>query len=176
MFYLNEDQKKLAEESRKRLEFSGIFDEPIATEILPAKEFYPAEDYHQGYYFRFETNYKHYKLYSGRLGFIKSVCDENRHFRLFPERERYWLGYVKPSDAELKSLLTPPLQCRVTQLGDTEGGSFHNEYWDNQDEGGIYVDVISGEPPLFSSPPRQVRLRNRMAELYKAPPGGVGRR
>ena len=147
IFFLNNEQRKLAEESKSRLELSGIFDKPIVTEILPAGKFYPAEDYHQGYYFRFERNYKRYKLYSGRVGFIKSVWEKNRYFRLFPERERYWLGYVKPSDAELRNLLTP-LQYRVTQLGETEP-PFHNEYWDNHEEG-IYVDVVSGEP-LFSS-------------------------
>ena len=147
VFYLNEWQRELAEESKRRLELSGIFDGPIVTEILPAKEFYPAEDYHQGYYFRFETNYRQYKLYSGRLGFIKSVWENHRHFRLFPERERYWLGWRKPGDSELRRLLTP-LQYRVTQLGDTEP-PFKNEYWDSKEEG-IYVDVVSGEP-LFSS-------------------------
>ena len=40
------------------------------------------------------------------------------------------------------------LQYRVTQENDTEP-PFHNEYWDNKEEG-IYVDVVSGEP-LFSS-------------------------
>ncbi|WP_237705142.1 peptide-methionine (S)-S-oxide reductase MsrA [Thermococcus zilligii] len=147
IFYLNETQKGLAEESRRRLELPGIFSEPIATEILPAKDFYPAEDYHQGYYFRLETNYRHYKLYSGRLGFIKLVWEKNRHFRLFPERERYWLGWQKPGDSELRRLLTP-LQYRVTQLGDTEP-PFKNEYWNSHGEG-IYVDIVSGEP-LFSS-------------------------
>ncbi|MBP1912629.1 peptide-methionine (S)-S-oxide reductase MsrA [Thermococcus stetteri] len=147
IYYLTEEQRELAEESKRRLELSRILDKPIVTEILPAEEFYPAEDYHQGYYFRFETNYKHYKLYSGRVGFIKSVWGKKGHFRLFPERKRYWFGYVKPSDAELKSLLMP-LQYRVTQRGDTEE-PFNNEYWDNHEEG-IYVDIVSGEP-LFSS-------------------------
>lgn len=41
-----------------------------------------------------------------------------------------------------------PEQYRVTQDGDTER-AFHNEYWDNKEEG-IYVDVVSGEP-LFAS-------------------------
>ncbi|NJE31378.1 peptide-methionine (S)-S-oxide reductase MsrA [Thermococcus sp. 18S1] len=147
IFYLNDEQKALAEESRRRLGLSGIFDEPIATEILPAREFYPAEDYHQGYYLSFSEHYRRYKTYSGRLGFIKAVWEENRHFRLFPERERYWLGWRKPADSELRKLLTP-LQYAVTQLGATEP-PFRNEYWDNYEEG-IYVDVVSGEP-LFSS-------------------------
>ncbi|QDA31367.1 peptide-methionine (S)-S-oxide reductase MsrA [Thermococcus indicus] len=147
IFYLNDKQRTLAEESRRRLGLSGIFDEPIATEILPAREFYPAEDYHQGYYLTFSEHYKRYKLYSGRLGFIKAVWEENRRFRLFPERERYWLGWRKPADSELRKLLTP-LQYAVTQLGVTEK-PFQNEYWDHHEEG-IYVDVVSGEP-LFSS-------------------------
>jgi peptide-methionine (R)-S-oxide reductase len=56
-------------------------------------------------------------------------------------------GFVRPSKAELKKMLTP-LQYKVTQQEATEP-PFHNEYWDNKKEG-IYVDVVSGEP-LFSS-------------------------
>jgi peptide methionine sulfoxide reductase msrA/msrB len=55
--------------------------------------------------------------------------------------------YTKPSDAELKSKLTP-MQYKVTQKDSTER-PFDNEYWDNK-KPGIYVDVASGEP-LFSS-------------------------
>ncbi|RUO38184.1 peptide-methionine (R)-S-oxide reductase [Aliidiomarina shirensis] len=55
--------------------------------------------------------------------------------------------FVKPSDAELREMLTP-LQYRVTQEDATER-AFDNRYWDNQ-EVGIYVDIVSGEP-LFSS-------------------------
>ena len=56
-------------------------------------------------------------------------------------------GYRKPDDKELQKRLTP-LQYEVTQEEGTEP-AFHNEYWDNHEEG-IYVDVVSGEP-LFSS-------------------------
>ncbi len=55
--------------------------------------------------------------------------------------------YSKPSDEEIKSLLTP-LQYKVTQEDGTEK-PYDNEYWNLKDEG-IYVDVVSGEP-LFSS-------------------------
>ena len=51
------------------------------------------------------------------------------------------------SDAELRERLTP-MQYRVTQEDGTEP-PFRNAYWDN-DEPGIYVDIVSGEP-LFSS-------------------------
>ena len=56
-------------------------------------------------------------------------------------------AFVKPSDAELKKILTP-LQYDVTQHDATERPR-DNEYWDNKREG-IYVDIVSGEP-LFSS-------------------------
>lgn len=56
-------------------------------------------------------------------------------------------NYRKPSEAELKSKLTPE-QFDVTQHAATEA-PFHNEYWNNH-KPGIYVDVVSGEP-LFSS-------------------------
>ncbi len=55
--------------------------------------------------------------------------------------------YNKPSDAELRQKLTP-LQYDVTQREGTEP-PHRNEYWNNEEEG-LYVDVVSGEP-LFSS-------------------------
>jgi len=50
IFYHNSEQKKLALDSKKKLEISKVFKDPITTEILPAGEFYPAEDYHQQYF------------------------------------------------------------------------------------------------------------------------------
>jgi methionine-R-sulfoxide reductase len=55
--------------------------------------------------------------------------------------------YQKPSDEELKKMLTDE-QYKVTQCEGTEF-AFKNEYWDNH-RAGIYVDIVSGEP-LFSS-------------------------
>ncbi|HUH97897.1 MAG TPA: peptide-methionine (R)-S-oxide reductase MsrB [Anaerolineales bacterium] len=55
--------------------------------------------------------------------------------------------YTKPSDAELRKLLSA-MQYQVTQQAGTEP-PFSNEYW-NHKHAGIYVDVASGEP-LFSS-------------------------
>ena len=55
--------------------------------------------------------------------------------------------YQKPSDEELKKMLTDE-QYKITQCEGTEL-AFKNEYWDNH-QAGIYVDVVTGEP-LFSS-------------------------
>ncbi len=147
IFYLNEKQKGLTEESLLRLEQAQIFEARLVTEILPAKAFYPAEAFHQEYYVKFPKKYANYKQYSGRISFVRAVWEEHQDFRLFPERQSYWLGYVKPSDEELRHRLTP-LQYKVTQKNGTEP-PFQNAYVDNKKEG-IYVDVVSGEP-LFSS-------------------------
>lgn len=50
IFYHNEDQKKLAESYKAKLNAENAFDKPIVTEISPASVFYKAEDYHQNYY------------------------------------------------------------------------------------------------------------------------------
>ncbi|MBU3191384.1 peptide-methionine (R)-S-oxide reductase MsrB [Clostridium bowmanii] len=55
--------------------------------------------------------------------------------------------YIKRDKEELKKILTPT-QFEVSQENNTER-SFDNEYWNNN-EGGIYVDINSGEP-LFTS-------------------------
>ena len=49
IFYHRPEQKRVAEESKARLEASGRFRRPIVTEITEATAFYPAEDYHQRY-------------------------------------------------------------------------------------------------------------------------------
>ena len=50
VFYHNDEQRKLAEEYKKKLDAAGAFERPIVTEISPLAEFYPAEDYHQDYF------------------------------------------------------------------------------------------------------------------------------
>ena len=50
IFYHNDEQKKVAEEYKEKLNKSGIFDDPIVTEIVEFKKFYPAEKYHQNYF------------------------------------------------------------------------------------------------------------------------------
>lgn len=52
IFYHNEEQRRLAEEYKKKLNEAGVFESSIVTEITPFSNFFPAEDYHQDYYVR----------------------------------------------------------------------------------------------------------------------------
>jgi len=73
IFYHDDEQKAIAEESKKKLGESGKFDKPIVTSIEPFKSFYIAENYHQDYYKKNPIHYKMYRKGSGREGFIKST-------------------------------------------------------------------------------------------------------
>jgi peptide methionine sulfoxide reductase msrA/msrB len=145
IFYHDEEQKRLAEETKQELARSGRFSKPIVTEIVKFTRFYRAEDYHQDYYKTHALRYKYYRLNSGRDQFLNKVWGGEKQTSGNPSGNPG--KYFKPADAELRKRLTP-LQYKVTQQEGTEP-AFHNEYWDNKREG-IYVDIVSGEP-LFSS-------------------------
>jgi peptide-methionine (S)-S-oxide reductase len=66
IFYHGEEQKRLAEASKEVLEQSGRFTKPIVTEVVPAGEFYKAEEYHQDYYQKNPLRYKFYRYQCGR--------------------------------------------------------------------------------------------------------------
>lgn len=73
IYYGNEEEKKLVEASKEKLGKSGRFDKPIATEILPTKSFYPAEDYHQKYYQKKPAAYEAYHIGSGRVSYLAKI-------------------------------------------------------------------------------------------------------
>ena len=169
IFYANQQERQLAEASKKELETSRRFGQPIATDILPLGPFYPAEDYHQDYYKKNPLRYRFYRAGSGRDQFLEKVWAGEKKDMTPKEKTEMktqrkdqttaasmasagapgWAGggYHRPSDEDLRRRLTP-LQFKVARQDGTEP-PFNNEYWNNH-EPGIYVDIVSGEP-LFSS-------------------------
>jgi peptide-methionine (S)-S-oxide reductase len=66
IFYHDEQQRRLAEQSKDALDRSGKLPTGIVTEIVQLKEFYPAEEYHQDYYLKNPLRYKYYRTGCGR--------------------------------------------------------------------------------------------------------------
>ncbi len=161
IFYTSEEEKALAEQSIQELAQSGRYSKPIATEVIPFKSFYKAEEYHQNYYKKNPLRYKYYRYGSGRDRYLEKIWGDDLHKRPSTEKVSQKKTtsdvvkkaqpaqgiYMKPNEKELKEKLTD-LQYSVTQKDGTER-PFQNEYWDNK-KSGIYVDIVSGEP-LFSS-------------------------
>ena len=168
IFYHNDDEKRIADQSRKQLAESGRFDKPIVVEIAPAGAFYKAEGYHQNYYKTNPYRYKVYRHGSGRDQFLKRVWGDQLKVN-YEDRNKVSskdvggdgvdnidnsggdsklaARYPKPNDEALRAQLNG-IQYAVTQRDATEP-PYRNEYWDNK-QPGIYVDIVSGEP-LFSS-------------------------
>ncbi|HUW40214.1 MAG TPA: peptide-methionine (R)-S-oxide reductase MsrB [Rectinemataceae bacterium] len=147
VFYENREQEAEARTSKADLAKSGVFKRPIATEILPAPAFYPAEDYHQDYPKKHPVAYGQYYAGSGREQFFTSLWGKEGALDPGAPPSAPSGDYVRPSEAQLKRTLKPE-QYEVTQREGTEP-PFQNRYWNNE-KPGIYVDVVSGEP-LFSS-------------------------
>ncbi|WP_276819100.1 peptide-methionine (S)-S-oxide reductase MsrA [Mailhella massiliensis] len=105
---------------------------PIVTELLPLKNYYLAEDYHQDYLVKNPGGYCHID-FSGLSEFGRLVDPAD---------------YAKPSDEVLRARLTGE-QYMVTQKGHTEH-AYSGEY-DHLFEPGIYVDIVTGEPLFLSS-------------------------
>lgn len=102
---------------------------PLAVEVMPLINFYPAEDYHQDYLVKNPAGYCHVD---------PSLFAEARNMR----------PRAKADKAALRERLTP-LQWEVTQNGATER-PFDNEY-DHEFRPGIYVDITDGTPLFVST-------------------------
>lgn len=157
VYYHDDKQKEQAEASIMRLNNSGRYDAPIVTKVLPAVEFYKAEEEHQDFAKKRAAYYERYAEGSGRKPYIREQVAKEETMKE-PEEQvsetksetnepGFWRDFVKPSKEELQSRLTE-LQYKVTQKEGTEP-PFENKYNSNKEDG-IYVDVVSGEP-LFSS-------------------------
>lgn len=73
IFFHDEMQKRLAEESKKEIERTKSFSQPIIVPIVPASRFYAAEDYHQDFYKKSPVHYKTYRFGCGRDARLKEL-------------------------------------------------------------------------------------------------------
>jgi len=179
IFYANEKERQLAEETKERLASSGKFNKPIATDIIPLGAFYPAEDYHQDYYKKNPIRYHWYRSGSGRNRFLEetwadaktNMADDMKssedmskekrddgHKEVKSEKNTEMEGSPM-NEAKTETIYKIPDEAELRKTLTPmqfkvarENGTeppFNNTYWDNHDAG-IYVDIVSGEP-LFSS-------------------------
>ena len=107
---------------------------PIAIEVKPLTNFYPAENYHQDYLDKNPNGYCH----------INPALFEMARKANAPKSK----VYQKPDDTVLRQQLSAE-QYAVTQKNATEP-AFRNEYWDEY-RPGIYVDITTGEPLFVST-------------------------
>jgi len=78
IFCHDHEQQKLAKQSKRDLEASQRFTQPVVTVIKPYTNFYPAEAYHQNYHQKNPEYYQRYRIGSGRDAFILKVwCQSN---------------------------------------------------------------------------------------------------
>lgn len=169
IYWSTDVEKMQAEEIIKKVDESRVFSQPLAIDILPSTEFYPAEEYHQDYSEENPLKYGYYRKASGRTAYIEGVWGErvdefefsgvsesvmnnemdmedtqNDNMTYTPQS---WENFSKPSDEELKDTLSD-MAYKVTQKDGTERAG--SSPLDKNYESGIYVDVVSGEP-LYSS-------------------------
>ena len=73
VFYSTDEEKRLSEESKSKIEQSKRLPVPIVTQLAQASTFYQAEDYHQDYYKKNPLRYKYYKYSCGRAQRLEAL-------------------------------------------------------------------------------------------------------
>ncbi len=77
IFFHDGEQERLARETKRRIEESGRFADPVVTQIVEAGEFWAAEDYHQNYYSKNPIRYKFYRFNCGRDRRLKKLWGDD---------------------------------------------------------------------------------------------------
>lgn len=113
------------------------YSKKLAVEVTPLQQFFEAESYHQDYLNKHPNGYCHIDI-----NLADEPLDNDSQTKFDTSKP-----YHKPSQAELKKILTPA-QYNITQNGATEYAFSHA--YDHLFEPGIYVDIVGGAP-LFSS-------------------------
>ncbi|WP_084051999.1 peptide-methionine (R)-S-oxide reductase MsrB [Desulfonispora thiosulfatigenes] len=131
IYYTDNDDKQIIVDSLKELQKN--YESPIAIEVMPLENYFPAEEYHQKYLDNNPSGYCHI----GQDKFLKAKSAQDPKLKY----------QVKPKDV-LKNTLSE-MQYNVTQNNATEP-PFKNKYNANFEEG-IYVDVTTGEPLFVST-------------------------
>lgn len=151
IYYTDPSERPVIERSIENLQ--QHYSKPLAIEVGPLENFYPAEDYHQDYLDKNPGGYCH--INPGLFKLAREVRDTTLIHReaaapVDPASNTGSLErtYTKPTDAELRKKLTP-LQYEVTQNAATER-PYSNEY-NKEFRPGIYVDIVTGEPLFLST-------------------------
>lgn len=79
IFYHSDEQRQLAEASKKRVDASGRLPKTVVTEVTEAAAFYRAEEYHQDYYQMHAFRYKLYRRGCGRDRVLEKLWGETDH-------------------------------------------------------------------------------------------------
>lgn len=124
-------------------ELAGQYSRPLAIEVKPLTNFYPAEGYHQDYLDKNPGGYCHIDPSLFEMA-RKANASTPRTDKPSPPKTLYH----RPDDATLKKILSDE-QYAVTQKNATEP-PFRNAYWDEHRKG-IYVDITTGEPLFVST-------------------------
>jgi peptide methionine sulfoxide reductase msrA/msrB len=129
VYYVEQQDLQVIDSSITELQTH--YEKPIAIEVLPLKNYYIAEEYHQKYLDKNPNGYCHIGV--DKFEYAKKAKE---------------IRYTRKTKDELKKLLNEE-QFEVTQNSKTEP-PFRNAYFDNFEEG-IYVDITTGEPLFVST-------------------------
>lgn len=178
IYYTTDEQQSGAVSTIKKIDTTKKFPKKVAVAVLPYKNFYPAEEYHQKYKEKNPVRYNLYREGSGRNAFVRENWGDTSTFiqEIFGTDANQSatiqtsttspLQVTKTSKKSMDTSFTAswknftpemkearlkeltPLQFNVTQKEGTES-PFANEYESNKAVG-LYVDIVSGEPLFLS--------------------------